>query len=74
MSFHWIYESEPISKHGRSRVGGDDGLYRIKVSKKYQDGRKELSHYMDGEFNKKVALQIASEKNSQFRSQVLQVS
>lgn len=65
MSFQWIYEHEPISQRGRSRAGGDDGLYRIRVSKKYQDGRKEFSHYMDGEFDKKTALQIASEKNSQ---------
>ena len=65
MNFQLVYEYEPVSERGASRVGGDNGLYRIAVYKKHQDGRKELSHYLEGEFDKPAALKIVSQKNQE---------
>jgi hypothetical protein len=59
-----IYQHEPLSERGSRRAGGDDGLYRIAVYIKHNDGRKEFSHYLEGEYDKKTALLKASELNS----------
>jgi hypothetical protein len=67
MEYQFVVSYEAVPGSGtKNRPGGEGGVYRRKITKKYHDGRPDEIHYGAEHFPKEAALATVSQLQRRF--------